>query len=122
MKAFVATLLFSAVLLYAKPTADISGIWTGMTEMKGDHGIEKEAAYAILKQTGVKLTGSLGPDEAHQVPIQNATIKGKLVSFQIIPGPVISFKMTQSGNTMSGEMRTEAAGKVQTGTITLNRK
>jgi hypothetical protein len=122
MKAFVVILLFSAVLLYAKPAADVSGTWTGMTEVKGDNGLEKEAAYVVLKQTGAKLTGTAGPDQVHQVPIQDGTIKGKLVSFHITSGPVIYFKMTQAGDGMSGEMKVDVNGKVQTGTITLRRK
>jgi hypothetical protein len=122
MKAFVVILLFSAILLYAIPAADVSGTWTGMTEVKGDNGLEKEAAYVVLKRTGAKLTGTAGPDQAHQVPIQDGTIKGKLVSFHITSGPVIYFKMTQAGDAMSGEMKVDVNGKVQTGTITLRRK
>ncbi len=51
---------------------DFTGKWSGKNTFVQAGAKQENAAYAILKQEGTSLTGTIGPDATHQWPISNA--------------------------------------------------
>src|SRR5262245_22916298 len=55
--------------------AQVSGKWSGTLEFSNASGESKSGpAYMILKQDGNKVSGSGGPNEGEQHPIQNGKV------------------------------------------------
>jgi hypothetical protein len=59
----LAILALSALSLGA---ADLTGKWAGTVEIQRDGESKTEPALVILKQAGMTLTGSGGPNESEQ--------------------------------------------------------
>lgn len=72
MKTLVCTLLIAFCAITAL-AADVTGKWSGTFTPDGG---EPQPAYMILKQSGTTLSGSGGPDENQQWPIENGKVDG----------------------------------------------
>ncbi len=102
MKAIVCMLLLAAVALTAA-AADVSGKWSGsFTDQGGDGG----SAYAVLKQSGTTVTGTAGPDESQQWPIQNGKAEGDKVTLEVKAddGTIYKCALVLAGDTMKGDI------------------
>ncbi len=74
------------VLLLAIPAmaGDLTGKWVGAFRADGaDHDVPQ---LFILKQDGNKLTGSGGPDQSEQYPLERGKVDGDRISFEITTG------------------------------------
>jgi len=60
----------------------------------------------IVKQSGTTLTGSGGPDENQQWPIQNGKIAGNKITAQVTSpdGATYALTMTVDGDRISGDV------------------
>ena len=95
--------------------ADLTGRWTG-TFTEGQN--EGKSALLVLKQTGIELTGTAGPNEDGQRPIQNGKVDGDKVSFDLpADGSVIHFELTASEKRLTGTARGEHEGQTRTATL-----
>ena len=108
------------LLLFASATtnvgaADVAGRWKVTISL----GNETMTGVALLKQTGDKVTGSIGPDERNQHPL-DGVVKGNLVTLTTHPRPgrTVAFDkcyLTVDGEKMTGT--TERNGSSDKGTI-----
>ena len=95
--------------------ADVTGRWK-VTMSNGDETI---TGVALLKQTGDNVTGSIGPDERNQHPL-DGVLKGNLLTLTTNPrrGRTVAFDkcyLTVDGERMTGT--TERKGSSDKGTI-----
>ncbi len=95
--------------------ADVTGTWK-VTISIGD---ETMTGMAVLKQTGDKVEGSIGPDERNQHPL-DGVVKGNLITLTTHPRPgrTVAFDkcdLTVDGDKMTGT--TERSGSTDKGKI-----
>jgi hypothetical protein len=104
MKAILLGLMLSAATLNA---ADVTGRWSGTMEFKNPGGAtESGPAYIILKQEGNKVTGSGGPNENEQYPIQNGKLEGDKLTFESVSGGnTMYFDLTVKGDQIDGDIK-----------------
>ncbi|HEY1338296.1 MAG TPA: hypothetical protein VGF59_12335 [Bryobacteraceae bacterium] len=101
MKRALFILLLSAACLLA----DASGKWSGMAD-SGTPGGESHTLFLILNVQGKTLTGSGGPNEETQHPMQNGTVEGDKLKFQVPGGKgVLHFDLKAAGDQITGEVR-----------------
>jgi hypothetical protein len=116
-------LLFALVSVAA--AADATGKWTGTFAPTGTDGQAGSpvGAFVVLKQTGTTITGSGGPDESEQWPLQNGKIAGNKVTGQVTApdGAVYALAVTMDGDTMTGEVTVTQDGQSQKGKIEMKR-
>jgi hypothetical protein len=99
--------------------ADATGTWTGT--FTPDDG-QARPAYLVLKQEGDKLTGTAGPDQNEQRPIQNGKADNGNVTFEIATEEtVMKVVLKQDGDQMVGELTRERGGQTQTAKLTVKR-
>jgi hypothetical protein len=105
MKTFVCLgiLLLAALTLSA---ADISGKWSGSFTMTGPGGeSQQETAFVIFQQKGTELTGSGGPDETQQWPIQKGKVEGNRITFEVqSDGPLYKVDVMLVGDHIKGDV------------------
>ncbi len=82
---------------------DISGKWSGTLLPDGR---DASGAYMILKQTGAALTGTAGPDENQQIPIDKGKVEGTKVTAEVPTpdGPVYKLSMVLEGEHLKGDV------------------
>lgn len=109
--------LLSAVMVLA---SDATGTWKGQFTPS-----DREAgpALLILKQDGTALTGTAGPNEEEQRPIQNGKVEeGKLI-FELPAGElVMKFHLTLDGDEIKGDITRERDGNIQTAKLHVKRQ
>jgi hypothetical protein len=107
---------YAAVALLA---ADATGTWTGT--FTPDDG-QARPAYLVLKQDGDKLTGTAGPDQSEQRPIQNGKADNGNLTFEVATEEqVMKVVLKQDGDDMAGTLTRERAGETQTAKLVLKR-
>lgn len=77
--------------------ADISGKWTGKTEIKmPDGSVETVPIWLDLRQEGTTITGGAASEPDSYEPIENGKLEGDKLSFQVTnrDGRVIKVKAT----------------------------
>ena len=114
LRVLLGALLLAASAVSAQP-ADVTGTWK-VTISIGD---ESMTGMAVLKQTGDKVEGSIGPDERNQHPLDGVA-KGNRITLTTHPRPgrTVAFDkcdLTVDGDTMTGT--TERSGSTDKGKI-----
>ena len=110
-------LTFAAAGLMA---ADATGTWTG-TLTKSD-GSDPGPALLVLKQEGVKLTGTAGPDANEQHAIENGKAENGTLTFEVPrENGVMKFTLKQEGDEIKGDITRERDGEKQTAPLALKR-
>jgi len=110
-------LTFAAVSLMA---ADATGSWSGTltTPDKDDPG----PALLILKQEGIKLTGTAGPDANEQHAIENGKAENGTITFELPrENGVMKFTLKQEGDEIKGDITRERDGEKQTAKLAVKR-
>jgi len=108
----VASLLgISPVLAFQEKAPDLTGTWTGKFSVVSQ-GEKEEGAYVILKQTGMELSGSVGPSAERQQAINKGAVvtskDGTAVTFDTgRPGHVISFELKLVDGKLKGMAKDE---------------
>jgi hypothetical protein len=113
----VVAIVFSAAALIA---ADASGNWVGtLTDERGSN-----SALLILKQDGTKLTGTAGSDESDRHEIQNGTIQGDAVAFEVqLQDRILFVRLKMSDQEMTGRLEMKRNGEtIRTATLALKRR
>src|SRR5438105_2758194 len=78
MQRILIAVLLSAACLAA---ADASGKWSGT--FKPDDAAGSRPVYMVLTQDGDKLTGTGGPNESEQHPMQKGKVEGERPTFEV---------------------------------------
>lgn len=105
--------------------ADFSGTWVGKADITVDGEQQSPPARVVLKQDGNTITGTAGHEEADQVEIQNATVEGETLSFDIKPGedaPLVHVVLKLEGDTLNGTIKSVGQGPDVKGKVELNRE
>lgn len=122
MKSFVCALAISALTLFG---ADVTGKWSGTFETTREGEKHSAGAYAVLKQEGLKITGTVGPTAEQQFTIKTGNIDGNHVTLEVAPdqGPsLVKFDLTLDGDDhLAGELNGEGDGGTFKGKIDLKR-
>lgn len=111
--------LLSVLLLALSATATLAADVTGRWKVTISLGDETITGVALLEQTGDKVTGSIGPDERNQHPL-DGVVKGNALTLTTHPRPgrTVAFDkcyLTVDGDKMTGT--TERKGSSDKGTI-----
>lgn len=111
------------ILLLLASTAlagDLSGKWSGTFRATGaDHDVPQ---LFILKQEGSRLTGSGGPDEREQYPIENPRVDDDKVAFEITTGEwKFSYHLKVSGPHLTGDLELTSADSRRAAKVALNK-
>jgi hypothetical protein len=94
MKKLTFALMFGGLVVSAA-ALDVAGKWSGMLSSMGSHGPNETTIYAVLQQTGGRITGTVGPDKVHQLPIRNCRIEGSEIIGDV-EWEVMHFRFTLS--------------------------
>lgn len=107
MRTLTFTFLTLALQLMA---AELAGTWVGSFEIAGPNGqTQADRCYMIVKQSGVRITGTVGPDGGVQWTIQNGKADGDRITFAVFPpeGGRLTFELRLAGGHLKGEARGE---------------
>ena len=90
--------------------ADVTGTWTGT--LSPDRG-GSQPMILVLRQAGDTITGSGGPDQNRQYPIEKGTIKEDHITLEVITPQdrVYIFDLKLSGDQIKGRGELREAGK-----------
>jgi len=105
MRTLLCLLLVAALAGVAIADIDVSGKWQGTFKVTDPSGETKEStALMVLKQKGTDITGTVGPNEDEQFPIQKGKIDGnKIVLEADHDGNPIKFDLVLAGDRITGE-------------------
>jgi hypothetical protein len=115
--------LFAVVLLLVTIPAmggDLTGKWSGSFKADGaDHGVPQ---LFIFKQDGNKLTGSGGPDQSEQYPIENGKIDGTRVRFELTTGEWrFTYDLRTDGPKLAGDLELKGINDRRTAKVSLSK-
>ncbi|MDE3164414.1 MAG: hypothetical protein KGN36_01305 [Acidobacteriota bacterium] len=108
----------------AAADTDVTGKWTGSFNVTTpDGGSEDGTAVAVLKQSGGEITGTAGPNEDEQYPINKGKIDGDKITFEVQPheGQVIRLSLVLAGDRIKGDAVMERDGEKRTAKLEMTR-
>lgn len=97
--------LLGALLLAASAVPALAADVTGTWKVTISIGNETMTGMAVLKQTGEKVEGSIGPDERNQHPL-DGVVKGNLITLTTHPRPGATVAFDKCDLTVDGEKMT----------------
>jgi len=117
MKKAIAVVLLLTMNAMAE---DLKGKWSGAFKVDGsDHDVSQ---LFIFKQEGNKLTGSGGPDQSEQYPIENGRVDGDRVSFEITTGEwKFTYSLRATDAKLAGDLELKSVDNRRTAKVNLTR-
>ena len=106
MKTLLLSLLVLAALAgLAMADTNVTGNWSGSFNITNPNGESKDAtAFLMLKQNGADITGTVGPNEDEQFPIQKGKIEGdKITLVAEHDGHTIQLNLVMAADRITGE-------------------
>jgi hypothetical protein len=106
MKTLLLSLLALAALAgLAMADTNVTGNWSGSFNISNPNGESKDAtAFLMLKQDGPDITGTVGPNEDEQFPIQKGKIEGdKITLVAEHDGHTIKLDLVLAADRITGE-------------------
>lgn len=101
----------------------VTGKWSGSFVITMNGETKDEMAYMDLKQKGAELTGTAGPSQDEQWPLQNGKVEGDKLTFDVQSGgPLIKFNLTLADGHLKGEAKAENEGRTMKAAVDLQRK
>ena len=111
MRTFLCFLVLAVLAVAAVADVDVSGKWSGTFNMTGPDGDKDGTAILILKQSGTDITGTVGPSEDEQFPIQKGKIEGSKIPLEADHGGhTMKIDLVLADNRITGEAQMEAEG------------
>jgi hypothetical protein len=106
-------LLVFALVLAAAPDANVTGKWSGTFVMTQSDGQTKDStALLILKQTGLEISGTVGPHEGEQHAITKGRIEGEKITLESADGGMsITFNLSLAGERITGDVSAVGDGR-----------
>ena len=124
VKVFSCILLVLALAMTACG-ADVTGKWSGTFTPLGADGQAgtSDGGYMVLQQKGADITGSDGPNENQQWPVQNGKIVEDKITVEVTDpdGAVYKMALTVKGDHLSGEGTVTLQGETMKAKIELAR-
>ena len=101
--------------------ADLAGTWSGSFKPEGgEHDIPQ---LITLKVDGKAVSGSAGPNAGEQYPIENGSINGNKVSFQVTTVEwEFTYNLTADGDVLTGDLKLESTTESRIAKVKLTRK
>ena len=117
MKETVALVLLLAMNVMA---VDLTGKWSGSFRADGaDHDVPQ---LFILKQEGNKLTGSGGPDQSEQYPIEEGKVDGDRLRFELTTGEwKFTYSLKAIDVRMAGDLELTSINNRRTAKVSLSK-
>jgi hypothetical protein len=114
------TIAVALLLVMNAMAGDFTGKWSGSFRADGaDHDVPQ---LFILKQDKNKLTGSGGPDRSEQYPIENGTVDGDRIKFEITTGEwKFVYKLKATESRMTGDLELKSMDSSRTAKVFLSR-
>jgi hypothetical protein len=120
---FTALLLSAFLSALAFCTPKVTGRWSGTLQMDGEN--DAKPAYAILKQEGNMLSGSVGPNENEQDSFEGGKVDSDKLTFDVPQGPngegSIHVELQVNGDQLTGRATWSGPGVSGSGKISLKR-
>ncbi len=103
MRRIAGILTMAAFWVAAAAGADVSGKWTGTFKATAPDGQTREGtAVLVLKQTGVTITGTAGPDESEQHALTKGKIDGDKIALETDDG--VKLDLVLVGERITGDV------------------
>ena len=121
--AALAILLFAMAPVQAQKT-DVTGKWTGTLTRTAPDGRTQSIPFIFnLTQKGKVLTGTAGPEDARQWPIEKGSVEGTKVAFQVQQpeGPLRKVAVELVKGRLQGPMTLEFNGQTAEVKVDLER-
>jgi len=114
--ALLAWLLFTMNII----AADVTGRWSGRFRVDGgDHDTPQ---LFVLKQDGNKITGSGGPNETEQYPLENGRVDGVRVQFEVTTGEwKFVYDLKVDGIKMAGNLELKSVNDSRIAKVSLTK-
>jgi hypothetical protein len=115
-RAIAVVLLFAANAM----AGDLTGKWSGSFKVDGgDHSVPQ---LFILKQDGNRLTGSGGPDESEQYPIENGKVEGDRVRFELTTGEwKFTYDLKAADAKIAGDLQLKSIDQARPAKVSLTK-
>jgi hypothetical protein len=112
MKMLLCFLLMLGMTLTAT-AADVNGKWSGSFNVtRPDGEVKEDTAFFVLKQNGLELTGTVGPSEEEQFPIEKGKIEGDKITMEAsAKGSIIKFELVLAGDHIKGDANGDHDGQ-----------
>lgn len=115
------TISLVVVLLASMTAADVAGKWSGTFKVDGgDHDVPQ---LFILKQQGMTITGSGGPNAGEQYPIEDGHVEGNELRFTLTTGEwrfEYDLKQTEA-DVLKGEIKLKSADDSRSAKVSLTK-
>jgi hypothetical protein len=123
MKALVIFVAMAALAVLAVADVDVTGKWSGSFNATGPNGETKEStALLVLKQSGSDITGTVGPNEDEQFPIQKGKIEGDKITIEADhDGQSIKFDLVLASGRITGDAQMARDGQTMKAKIDVTR-
>ena len=108
------------MLLIVNTATNVTGRWSGHFRVEGgDHDVPQ---LFILKQVGNKISGSSGPDETEQYPLENGMVDGDRVQFEVTTGEwKFTYDLKVEGTKISGNLELKSVNDRRTAQVSLTK-
>jgi hypothetical protein len=123
MRTFLCFLVLAALACAAVADVDVTGKWSGSFVMTGPNGETNEGtALLILKQSGMDISGTVGPSEDEQFTIQKGKIEGDKITLEADhDGHTMKISLVLAADRITGEAHMDADGNVLNAEIDVSR-
>jgi hypothetical protein len=123
MRTLLCFLVLAALAGVALADVDVTGKWSGSFNATNQNGETKEStAVLVLKQTGTDITGTVGPNEDEQFPIQKGKIEGDKLTLEADDkGRTMTFNLVLTAGRITGEAQMSRDGQTMKAKIDVSR-
>ena len=123
MKALSCLLVLAAFAGLAIADTNVTGKWSGSFNITASNGEMKEStALLVLKQSGTDITGTVGPNEEEQFPIQKGKIEGDKITLEADhEGQTIKFDLVLAADRITGEANMSHEGETSKAKLDVTR-
>ena len=123
MKILLCLFVLAALASATVADVDVTGKWSGSFHMTGPNGETKETgALFMLKQSGSEISGTVGPTEDEQFPIQKGKIEGDKITLEADhEGHTLKIDLVLAADRITGEAHMSAEGQTLSGKIDVSR-
>ena len=122
MRTFLCFLVLAVLACAAVADVDVTGKWSGSFNMTGPDGDKEGTAVLILKQSGTEISGTVGPNEDEQFPIQKGKIEGDKITLEADhEGHTLKIDLVLAADRITGEAHMSAEGQTLSGKIDVSR-
>jgi hypothetical protein len=106
------TRTFAVITSALIAATDVTGTWSATAESRFPSGkVETHSLVFVFVQTGSALTGSVGPDASHQLPIDRGRAANDSLTFDCKwgNGALLHFQLVVKGAELQGKAEGEAS-------------